>query len=102
MTAESLYERLADHFNHFIVGAPRTNTLVQILQILFPPDEAEVALHMPVMHKMTPLELQAAMPSRTSRLPDQDPVQVGKQALAGLGDKKNEAIFVGLHQHPDI
>ncbi|MGD9096810.1 MAG: hypothetical protein PVF97_01915 [Desulfobacterales bacterium] len=69
MTTESLYERLADHFNHFIVGAPRTNTLVQILQILFPPDEAEVALHMPVMHKMTPLELQAAMPSRTSRLP---------------------------------
>ncbi len=69
MTAASIYERLADHFNYFIVGAPRTDTLVRILQILFPPEEAEVALHMPVMHKMTSSDLQAAMPLQTSRLP---------------------------------
>ncbi|MDJ0720154.1 MAG: 4Fe-4S dicluster domain-containing protein [Desulfobacterales bacterium] len=69
MSTKALYERLAEHFNHFIVGAPRTDTLIRILQILFPPEEAEVALHMPVLHKMTLAELQTAMSLPASRLP---------------------------------
>jgi Pyruvate/2-oxoacid:ferredoxin oxidoreductase delta subunit len=70
MANETLYERLADHFDHFIVGAPRTDSLIQILKILFPRKEAEVALHMPVMHKMALAEWQAAMPGRARRLPE--------------------------------
>jgi Pyruvate/2-oxoacid:ferredoxin oxidoreductase delta subunit len=63
MRTDSLYERLAEHFNHFIVGAPRTDTLIAILRIMFPPDEAELALKMPVMHRMTLPELQAVQPA---------------------------------------
>lgn len=68
MAQDALYDRLADHFDHFIVGAPRTDTLIEILQILFPGEEAELALHMPVMHKMTLTEWQAAVPPKTQRL----------------------------------
>ena len=39
MKNEAHYEKLADHFDRFIVGAPRTGTLIWILQILFPPEE---------------------------------------------------------------
>ena len=70
MKNETLYENLADHFDRFIVGAPRTGTLIRILQILFPPEEAETALRMPVMHKMTLSEWQAAIPEDHARLPE--------------------------------
>ena len=69
MTIDSLYERLADHFNHFIVGAPKAQALFEILRILFPIDEAELALRMPVMHKMTLTDLQVALPELSYRLP---------------------------------
>jgi len=68
MAHDTLYGRLADHFDHFIVGAPRTDTLIAILRILFPLEEAELALHMPVMHPMTLTEWQAAVPQKTHRL----------------------------------
>ncbi len=71
MPKDSLYERLADHFNHFIVGAPRTDSLIAILRILFPPDEAEIALRMPVMHAMALPELQAATSVPTALLAKQ-------------------------------
>ena len=70
MANDALYDRLADHFDHIIVGAPRTDTLIEILKILFPGQEAEVALCMPVMHKMTLAEWQAAMPQHAGRLPE--------------------------------
>ena len=68
MHPESLYERLAAHFDHFIVGAPRTDTLIEILRILFPPEEAELALAMPVMHKMTLAELQTTISAPAPQL----------------------------------
>ena len=68
MANDALYNRLADHFDHFIVGAPRTDTLIDILRILFPLEEAELALHMPVMHKMTRIDLEAALPQPTPRI----------------------------------
>jgi Pyruvate/2-oxoacid:ferredoxin oxidoreductase delta subunit len=70
MANENRYERLAAHFDHFIVGAPRTDTLIRLLQVLFPPEEAEVALRMPVMHRMALAEWQAAMPEHAGRLPE--------------------------------
>ena len=69
MTNDNRYERLADHFNHFIVGAPRTDSLLAILKIMFPFDEAEVALRMPVMHPMTLADIQKALPDLYGRLP---------------------------------
>lgn len=58
----------AAHFDHFIVGAPRTDTLIRILQILFPFEEAQIALRMPVMQRMTLAEWQAAIPAQAPRL----------------------------------
>ena len=69
MADATLYETLAAHFDNFIVGAPRTDSLIEILHILFPPEEAETALGMPVMHRMALTEWQAAMPERAARLP---------------------------------
>jgi len=68
MQKEVLYEKLAAHFDHFIVGAPRTDTLIRILQILFPFEEAQIALRMPVMQRMTLAEWQAAIPEQAPRL----------------------------------
>lgn len=68
MANDALYNRLADHFDHFIVGAPLTDTLIDILRILFPLEEAELALHMPVMHKMTRTDLETALPQPTPRI----------------------------------
>lgn len=68
MAHGDLYDRLADHFSRFIVGAPRTATLIRILNIMFPPEEAETALHMPVMHPLTRAELQTVLPSKSRRL----------------------------------
>jgi electron transport complex protein RnfB len=68
MKNEALYEKLAAHFDHFIVGAPRTDTLIRILQILFPFEEAQTALRMPVMHRMTLSEWQAVIPENAPHL----------------------------------
>ena len=70
MKKETLYENLADHFDRFIVGRRARDTLIRILQILFPRDEAKTALRMPVMHQMTLSEWQAAIPEDHARLPE--------------------------------
>ena len=70
MAPETRYDRLAAHLDRAIVGAPRTETLIRILEILFPPAEADIALRMPVMHKMTPAELEKAIPEHASHLPE--------------------------------
>jgi Pyruvate/2-oxoacid:ferredoxin oxidoreductase delta subunit len=70
MAHENLYDRLAEHFNQFIVGAPRTANLIRILEILFPPEEAATALRMPIMHQMTLAAWQAALPELAARLPE--------------------------------
>ena len=39
-----LYEKLAQHLDRGIVGAPSSQALLEILRILFPLEEARVAL----------------------------------------------------------
>jgi ferredoxin len=68
MELESLYEELASHFDRFPIGAPKTPSLMEILGILFPVEEAEVALRMPVMGKTTVSALRQEMPERADRL----------------------------------
>lgn len=68
MERESLYEDLASHFDRFPIGAPKTPTLMEILRILFPVEEAEVALRMPVMGRTTVSDLSGEIPERADRL----------------------------------
>jgi formate hydrogenlyase subunit 6/NADH:ubiquinone oxidoreductase subunit I len=68
MQSESLYRKLASHFDRFPIGTPTTPTLMEILGILFPPEEAEVALRMPIMGRATVSELAPEGPEETDRL----------------------------------
>ncbi len=68
MEQESLYEDLARHFDRFPIGAPMTPSLMEILKILFPPEEAEVALRMPVMGKTTVSDLSRENPEQGDAL----------------------------------
>ena len=45
------YEKLARHLDQFIVGVPFSPTLIEILKILFPGDELEMALRMSFENK---------------------------------------------------
>ena len=44
MENKQLYENLAQHLDQGIVGAPQSPALLEILRVLFPPEEAAVAL----------------------------------------------------------
>ncbi|MEW6263620.1 MAG: 4Fe-4S dicluster domain-containing protein [Thermodesulfobacteriota bacterium] len=68
MNQTALYESLARKLDQgVIIGAPLTSTLIEILEILFPPEEAEIALKLPNQNK--PLsELKALYPDRADGL----------------------------------
>jgi Pyruvate/2-oxoacid:ferredoxin oxidoreductase delta subunit len=68
MESESLYEDLASHFDRFPIGTPKTPSLMEILRILFPVEEAEVALRMPIMGKIAVSDLGGAIPGGADRL----------------------------------
>ena len=44
MDDSKLYEDLAEHLDQGIVGAPKSPALLEILKILFPAEDAKVAL----------------------------------------------------------
>ncbi len=68
MEWETLYEDLASHFDRFPIGAPKSPSLMEILGILFPVEEAEVALRMPIMGRTTVSDLGGEIPERADRL----------------------------------
>ncbi|MBW1817601.1 MAG: hypothetical protein JRJ60_10630 [Deltaproteobacteria bacterium] len=51
MEKADLYEKLAKHLDQGIMGAPKSPALMEILAILFPEDEAEIALGLPMQNK---------------------------------------------------
>lgn len=68
MELESLYEDLASHFDRFPIGTPKTSALMEILSILFPAEEAEVALRMPIMGRATISDLGGEVQGEAARL----------------------------------
>jgi Pyruvate/2-oxoacid:ferredoxin oxidoreductase delta subunit len=67
MAANNIYERLAEHLDQGIVASPKSPSLMAILEILFPEEEAEVALDLPMMG--TPLSaLKEIFPDRADTL----------------------------------
>ncbi|MBE9544193.1 MAG: 4Fe-4S binding protein [Proteobacteria bacterium] len=61
MENNQLYENLAKHLDQGIVGAPTSHALLDILRILFPPEEARVALKL-TMQNQTLSELMVSFP----------------------------------------
>ena len=69
MADGSIYERLAQHLDQGIVGAPESQSLLEILKILFPPEEAGIAVKLPMEDK-TLAELQELFPEVVDSLGD--------------------------------
>lgn len=61
MEDKSIYEELARHLDQGIIGAPTSPALIEILRILFPVDEAKLALRLP-MNNTTISELLQMLP----------------------------------------
>lgn len=51
MKPAEVYQKLADHLNeHTTLGLPKTPSLFRILEVVFPAEEAEIALRLPMQH----------------------------------------------------
>ena len=62
-----LYEELARHLDQGIIGSPKSPALIEILKILFPVEEAEIAVKMPMQNKILP-ELKELFPEKADTL----------------------------------
>jgi len=69
MDTTKLYENLARHLDQGIVGTPKSPALIEILKILFPGEEAEIAVRLPMQSK-TLLELKELFPEKSDTLKD--------------------------------
>jgi len=61
------YEELAKHLDQGIVGSPKSPALIELLEILFPGEEAEVALELP-MQDTSLSELKELFPEKAKSL----------------------------------
>ena len=51
MDESKLYDGLAAHLDQGVIGAPKSPALIEILKVLFPSEDAEVALHLPMLNR---------------------------------------------------
>lgn len=57
MDTSELYFKLREHLDDYLMGLPHEPTVMQMLRVMFPPDEAEIALKIPMMDtKLSDLE----------------------------------------------
>ncbi|MBW2033795.1 MAG: 4Fe-4S binding protein [Deltaproteobacteria bacterium] len=63
MDETKLYEELAGHLDQGVVGSPRSSALMEIIKILFPVEEAEIAIKLPMQNKTLP-ELKELFPEK--------------------------------------
>ncbi len=57
---ESIYEELGRHLDKAVAGVPMSPKLLEILQILYPGEEAEVALELAFYENRTLVDVEAA------------------------------------------
>ena len=62
-----LYEKLARHLDQGFIGAPTSPALLEIIKILFPVEEAEIAVELP-MQNSTLSELKILFPQKQDSL----------------------------------
>ena len=60
---------MAIHLDQGIIGTPKSPALIEILEILFPVEEAEIAINLPLQNK-TLSELKEIFPDRADSLED--------------------------------
>ncbi len=65
---ESIYEELGRHLDKAVAGVPMSPKLIEILKILYPGEEAEVALKLAIYENRTLADAEAAMPEKAGRL----------------------------------
>ncbi len=69
MADTKVYEDLATHLDQGIMGTPTSPALIEILKILFPDEEAEIAVKLP-MQNQTLEELKVLYPGKEDSLAD--------------------------------
>ena len=67
MDGTKLYDELARHLDQGVVGSPKSPALTKILKILFPVEEAQVAIRLPMQNK-TLSELREMIPEKSDVL----------------------------------
>ncbi|MBI9085994.1 MAG: 4Fe-4S binding protein [Desulfobacterales bacterium] len=67
MAEEKIYEALANYMDQGVMGTPVSPALLEILTILFPPEEAEMALKLP-MQNQSLSDLKALFPEKGDAL----------------------------------
>jgi electron transport complex protein RnfB len=67
MEETKLYEQLAKHLDQGIIGAPTSPALLEIIKILFPVEDAEIAVKLP-MQNQTLSELKKLFPEKEHKL----------------------------------
>ena len=67
--SEGVYEELAMHLDKAVAGAPMSPALMGILKILYPGEEAEVALRLAIYENRTLADVEAAIPEKAGRRP---------------------------------
>ncbi|MBW1707430.1 MAG: 4Fe-4S binding protein [Deltaproteobacteria bacterium] len=67
MNETDLYEKLAKHLDQGVVGSPKAPSLMKIIKVLFPLEEAEIAVKLP-MQGRTLSELKELFPKKADSL----------------------------------
>lgn len=65
---ETVYHQLAQHLDRAINGVPMSPQLPEILRILYPGEEAQVALKLSIYQNKTLSEIQEMLPEKADRL----------------------------------
>lgn len=66
--ADNVYEELARHLDEAYAGAPMSDTLLEILHILYPGEEAEVACRLGFYENVTLARCEELLPEKAGRL----------------------------------
>ena len=82
------YEELARHLDQGIVGSPKSPALMEMLEILFPGEEAEVAVRLP-MQDTALSELKALFPEKAESL-ERLLNRMAKRGTVFVGGSRNE------------
>ena len=65
---EDIYVRLAEHLDRSVAGVPMSPTLLEILEILYPGEEAGVACRLSIYENRTLAQCEEAFPEMAGRL----------------------------------
>ena len=90
MAETELYEELARHLDQGIIGSPRSPALIGILEVLFPEEEARIAVRLPFMDQ-TLAQLKELFPEEEDGL---EALQVVAQAVRADGEERKTKVAV--------